>query len=166
MATPAAFKAWYAKVKALKLEGDVLSELGRDMHSKGSLPQWPPTGAPCALQKGQGGMQYQNGQYQSPVGDPNQWVQSHQQQISGLTPPPFQGIPGQLQLGASPSQWASAPSGFPPPQGAGQQGQQPGPQGAQGGQPVMRPPYVPIAARTCHRCGKTGHIVKVCKDPP
>ena len=30
---------------------------------------------------GQGGMQYQNGQYQSPVGDPNQWVQSHQQQI-------------------------------------------------------------------------------------
>ena len=115
---------------------------------------------------GQGGMQYQQGQYQSPVGDPNQWVQSHQQQISGLTPPPFQGIPGQLQLGASPSQWASAPSGFPPPQGAGQQGQQPGPQGAQGGQPVMRPPYVPIAARTCHRCGKTGHIVKDCKDPP
>ena len=53
MATPAAFKAWYAKVKALKLEGDVLSELGRDMHSKGSLPQWPPTGAPGALQKGQ-----------------------------------------------------------------------------------------------------------------
>ena len=35
---PAAFKAWYAKVKALNLEGDVLSELGRDMHSKGSLP--------------------------------------------------------------------------------------------------------------------------------
>ena len=53
MATPAAFKAWYAKVKALKLEGDVLSELGRDMHSKGSLPHWPPTGAPGSLQKGQ-----------------------------------------------------------------------------------------------------------------
>jgi hypothetical protein len=25
---------------------------------------------------------------------------------------------------------------------------------------------VPIAARTCHRCGKTGHIIKDCKEPP
>jgi hypothetical protein len=53
IATSATFKAWYAKAKELKLEGVVLSELGWDMHGKGALPQWPPTGAQGALQKGQ-----------------------------------------------------------------------------------------------------------------
>ena len=52
MATEAAFRAWYIRVKSLEL-GCVLSCMGRAMQSSGALQNWPAQGSqpPDAMQK-------------------------------------------------------------------------------------------------------------------
>ena len=52
MATEAAFRAWYIRVRGLEL-GCVLSCMGRAMQSSGALQNWPAQGSqpPDAMQK-------------------------------------------------------------------------------------------------------------------